>query len=47
MKILQIFNFLKFKSNIDLATQIKYKKAILYGKMNFNKANFLDIIKIS
>ena len=39
MKILVKFYFLNFKSNFDLATQEKYKKAILYGKIKSIKDN--------
>ena len=35
------------KSNFGQATQKKFKKAILYGKINFNNANYYGIIMMS
>ena len=38
--------FFNLESNFDQATQ-KIKKAILYGKINFNDANYCDINMMS
>ena len=39
--------FFYLKSNFDQATQKKIKKAILYGKINFNNANYYGIIMMT
>ena len=40
-------NFFNFKSNFDQATQKNYKKAILYGKINFKRCQNYSIHMMS
>ena len=43
-KWVRLVKFFNFKYNFDQTTQKKIKKAMLFGKINSNNANYHDII---